>query len=154
MQQTLLLWPTKIEVIDNFVEDDQIIANLKKESIIDTVISGQDTTNMSWAQSQLMNMVEKSVMNYCVDINIDYNSLELNDMQKGCLYPYSENMVGNHLYEPHHDIAENGFITALYYVDSDWTENAWVGGELCIYKHLTFSDYPENTVNILPKQNR
>jgi Rps23 Pro-64 3,4-dihydroxylase Tpa1-like proline 4-hydroxylase len=154
MQQTLLLWPTKIEVIDNFVEDNQIIDNLKKESIIDTVISGQDTTNMSWAQSELMSMVEKSVMTYCVDIDIDYNSLELNDMQKGCLYPYNEHMVGNHLYEPHHDIAENGFITALYYVDSDWTENEWVGGELCIYKHLTFSDYPENTVNILPKQNR
>jgi hypothetical protein len=151
MQQSFILWPTRIEVIDNFIEDVNIINQLKEESIIKTVISGQDTSNMSWAQSELMGMVDRSVMTYCAESNIDYNSLALNDMQKGCLYPYSESMVGNHLYEPHHDIAENGFITAIYYINSDWTEETWVGGELCIYKQLTFSDYPENSINILPK---
>jgi hypothetical protein len=154
MHQTLLLWPTKIEVIDNFIENKQVIDELKKESIIDTVVSGQNTANMSFAQTELMDMIKRCVMSYCVDIDIDYNALELNNMQKGCLYPYDESMVNNHLYEPHHDIAENGFITAIYYIDSDWTEDVWVGGELSIYKHLTFSDYPENTINILPKPNR
>ncbi len=154
MQQSFILWPTRIEVIDNFIEDVNVVNQLKEESIINTVISGQDTSNMSWAQSELMSMVDRSVMTYCAESNIDYNSLALNDMQKGCLYPYSESMVGNHLYEPHHDIAENGFITAIYYINSDWTTETWVGGELCIYKQLTFSDYPENSINILPKSNR
>lgn len=154
MQNNYLLWTSRVEVIDDFIDDESIIQQLKKESIISSVISGQDHENMTYAQQQVMTRTKMAVMNYCVESGIDYNILSLNDLQKGCLYPYDENMVANHLYEPHHDIAEGGYVTAIYYIDSAWTENKWVGGELCIYKHLTFADYPENTINISPKQNR
>ena len=100
--------------------------------------------------ASISDLVEMSLK----DLKIFFNNLELNDMQKGCLYKYDSTMVGNHLYEPHHDIGEKGFLTAIYYINSDYTEDNWVGGELTIYKQLTFADYPENSINILPKQNR
>lgn len=148
------LWTTDIRVIDNFVESSVLYDQLKAESLISKTIEGQDTYSMTPAQSELSKLVSMVVMNYCLENNIDYNNLTLNDLQKGCLYKYDQSKVGNHLYEPHHDIAEGGYITAIYYVDSSYKEDQWVGGELTIYKHLTFADYPQNSINILPKQNR
>lgn len=148
------LWSTPVHVIDNFVEDSVLYSKLKDESLIETTIQGQNTSGMSFAQGELFKLISMVVMNYCIENNIDYNNLKINDLQKGCLYKYDESKVTNHLYEPHHDIAEGGFITAIFYVDSSYEENKWVGGELTLYKHLTFADYPDNTINILPKQNR
>lgn len=148
------LWTTSIEVIDNFIIDESVIEQLKIESFIDTTISGQNTLGLTEAQAHLYKAVSMVVMNYCVSNNIDFNNLKINDLQKGCLYKYDESKVANHLYEPHHDIAEGGYITAIYYVDSDYSEDKWVGGELTLYKHLTFADYPDNSINILPKKNR
>jgi hypothetical protein len=131
-----------------------IITNLKEESFIDTTIAGQNQCDLTIAQKFLFNCVNQTIITYCIENNIDYTSLSLNDIQKGCLYKYDESMVYNHLYEPHHDIAEQGYITAIYYVASAYSDNNWVGGELAIYKHMTFADYPSNTINILPKENR
>jgi hypothetical protein len=148
------LWTTQVEVIDNFVSDLSLYEKLKEESVIGKTIEGQDTHSMTVAQSELSKLVIAVVMNYCIENNIDYDNLNLNDLQKGCLYKYDQSKVGNHLYEPHHDMAEGGYVTAIYYVDSSYVEGKWVGGELTIYKHLTFADYPQNSINILPKQNR
>ena len=150
----LKLWPTNIEVIDNFIEDESLYTSLKNESVIESTVKGQDLSHLSSAQKELYNAVNSAIVNYCYESDIDFNSLKLSNLQKGYLYKYDESMVCNHLYEPHHDIAEASYITALYYIDSDWSESKWVGGELAIYKHMSFVDYPENTVNILPKQNR
>ena len=46
------------------------------------------------------------------------------------------------------------FISAIYFIDNDYTPDKWVGGELCIYKNLTFAEYPSNVVNINPVPNR
>lgn len=141
-------------IIDDFITDQEIIDQLKKESIIEKTISGQDTNNFTLAQNSLYTAVSAMVINYCLENDIDYNNLKLNDLQKGCLYKYDEDKVGNHLYEPHHDIAECGYLTAIYYIDSAYKEGVWCGGELTLYNQLTFADYPENSINILPKQNR
>lgn len=148
------LWTTKINVIDNFVEDANLYEALKQESVITKTVQGQNIFELSAAQNNITLLVKSAVINYCVAADIDYNLLKMTNLQKGCLYKYDEKMVSNHLYEPHHDIAENAFVSAIYYIDSDWCENKWVGGELTLYKHMTFVDYPENIVNILPKQNR
>ncbi len=148
------LWTTGIHVIDELLHDQHLYDSLKAEALIQTTIEGQDHFSMTEAQAGLFEIVSAMVTNYCIENNIDFDNLELNDIQKGCLYRYDSSMVGNHLYEPHHDIAERGYLTAIYYVDSDYSEDKWVGGELAIYKQLTFADYPENTINILPKQNR
>lgn len=148
------LWTTGIHVIDNFVGDKDLYNALIDESFIETTIEGQNHCKLTSAQDSLIKMITSVVMNYCIEQQIDFNNLELNDIQKGCLFKYDKTMVGNHLYEPHHDIAEKGFITAIYYIDSSYTEDTWVGGELAIYKQLTFADYPYNCINILPKQNR
>lgn len=152
--QKFNLWTSAIHVVDNFVTSKSLYEELKVESLISKTIEGQDTHRMTTAQDELCKLVSMVVMNYCLENNIDYNNLDLNDLQKGCLYKYDQSKVGNHLYEPHHDIAEGGYVTAIYYVDSSYTEGVWVGGELTIYKHLTFADYPQNSINILPKQNR
>ena len=150
----LNLWTTAVHVIDDFISDDDHLKQLSAESIVDTTIEGQDHKNLTPAQDLLYKQVSNVVLNYCIENSIDFNNLELNDMQKGCLYKYDSTMVGNHLYEPHHDIGEKGFLTAIYYINSDYREDNWVGGELTIYKQLTFADYPQNSINILPKQNR
>jgi len=148
------LWKTSLYVLDNFLSDKQVIHNLKQEAFINTTIQGQNEYNLTDSQKILYDQVRQIGITYCAENDIDFNSLRLNDIQKGCLYKYDETMVHNHLYEPHHDMVEQGYITAIYYIDSAYQEDRWVGGELAIYKHLTFADYPHNTINILPKQNR
>jgi len=143
-----------VYVLDNFLSDRNAIDSLKQEAFIKTTIQGQNQFSLTSPQQVLFDQVKQTIVTYCADNDIDFNSLRLNDIQKGCLYKYDQTMVHNHLYEPHHDIAEQGYITAIYYIDSAYQEDKWVGGELAIYKHLTFADYPKNTLNILPKSNR
>ena len=150
----LNLWSNDVVIIDDFVGNEGLINTLKEESLITKTVQGQNTHGLSDAQLEIKAMVDSTVLNYCIENNIEYSNLEFGNLQRGCLNKYDETMVSNHLYEPHHDMVEGAYITALYYVDSSWTEDKWVGGELTIYKHLTFADYPENILNILPKPNR
>jgi len=143
-----------IDIIDNFLVDINLINELKKESDINSTIKGQDTFNFTPSQKVFQLYVKKTVINYCIQNNIDFENLELSNFQKGNLQKYNQSKVSNHLYEPHHDMVESSFITAIYYIDSDYNDKTWTGGELAIYKNLTFAEYPNNTINILPKQNR
>ena len=143
-----------IDVLDNFLLDKNLIDQLKKESDIDSTIQGQDNFNLTSSQQLFLLYAKKIVVNYCYQNNIDFNNLELSNFQKGNLQKYDQSKVSNHLYEPHHDMVESSFITVIYYIDSDYNEEVWTGGELTIYKNLTFAEYPNNAVNILPKQNR
>ncbi len=139
-------------VYDDYIDDINLIESLKKESFIDKTIAGQDS--FSESQEKLYKIVNATFINYCVENNIDFNSLNFGNLQKGCLKKYNEKMVYNHLYEPHHDMVERSYITAIYYIDSSFDNINWVGGELTLYKNLTFAEYPSNTINVLPKQNR
>lgn len=150
----LELWSTNVTIIDDFVQDEGLVNTLKEEALIPKTVEGQNKQRLSLAQMQVKAMVNTAVINYCIENDIEYSTLEFGNLQRGCLYKYDESMVSNHLYEPHHDMVEGAYITALYYVDSAWSEDKWVGGELCLYKQLTFADYPENILNILPKPNR
>lgn len=143
-----------IYIYDDFIEDETLIDQLKSESLQSKTVEGQDIFHFTNAQQQIVNMVQPLVYSYCVENKIDIRMIELNNFQRGMLHKYDQSMVTNHLYEPHHDIAEGGYITGLYYVDSDYSEEKWVGGELAIYEKLSFVDYPGNTINILPKPNR
>ena len=143
-----------INVFDDFLTDKVLINKLKKESKIDTTIKGQDTFNFTPCQKEFSKIANATLINYCLSNNIDYNNLELSNFQKGRLKKYDKSSVTNHLYEPHHDQVEGAFISAIYYIDSDYTPEKWVGGELSIYKNLTFAEYPNNTINIEPIPNR
>ena len=148
------LWSTNITILDDYVQDSDLYTTLKQESVIGKTVEGQNKNSLSEAQQQIMAMVKTSVVNYCLQSDIEYSDLKFGNLQRGYLHKYDESMVSNHLYEPHHDIAEGAYVTAIYYIDSDWTQDKWVGGELTIYKHMSFVDYPENIINILPKPNR
>ena len=143
-----------IEIIDNFLEDKKLINDLKEESKITNTIEGQYTFNFTEPQNIFCDLVNKVIVNYCFENDIEYNNLKFSNLQKGNLHKYDQSKVTNHLYEPHHDMVESSYITAIYYIDSDYSTEKWVGGELAIYKSLTFAEYPHNTVNILPKKNR
>jgi len=143
-----------INVFDDFLTDKVLINKLKKESKIDTTIKGQDTFNFTPCQKEFHKIANATLINYCLSNNIDYNNLELSNFQKGRLKKYDKSSVTNHLYEPHHDQVEGAFISAIYYIESDYTPEKWVGGELSIYKNLTFAEYPNNTINIEPVPNR
>lgn len=144
----------KIRVYDDFIDDLEMIEMLKVESKIAKTISGENHYDLTEAQKYIYNLSKLAVMDYCFEENIDFNELEFNNFQKGMLKKYDESMVTNHLYEPHHDIAEGGYVTAIYYIDSSYSPDKWVGGELAVYEKLSFVDYPGNTINILPKPNR
>jgi hypothetical protein len=154
MLQKIENFSNSICIYDEFIENKNLIKKLKAESKIKDTIAGQDIFNFTPAQKEFHDLINPIVLLYCIENNIDIGVIELNNFQKGMLKKYDQSMVTNHLYEPHHDIAEGGYITALYYVDSDYSEEKWVGGELAIYEKLSFVDYPGNTINILPKPNR
>ena len=143
-----------INVFDDFLTDKELINQLKEESKIDTTIKGQDTFNFTPCQKEFHKIANATLKNYCLSNNIDYNNIELSNFQKGRLKKYDKSSVTNHLYEPHHDQVEGAFISAIYYIESDYTPEKWVGGELSIYKNLTFAEYPNNTINIEPIPNR
>tara|TARA_B000000532_G_scaffold30677_1_gene20967 strand:- start:1127 stop:1705 length:579 start_codon:yes stop_codon:yes gene_type:complete len=143
-----------ISVIDNFISDNELISWLKDESEINGTVKGQDTHNLTYAQNEFGKIANATLVNYCTSNNIDYNNLQMSNFQKGRLKKYDKSMVTNHLYEPHHDQVEGAFISAIYFIDNDYTPDKWVGGELCIYKNLTFAEYPSNVVNINPVPNR
>lgn len=147
------VWPVSISVIDN-VLDPELQRTLIEESVIPTTIQGQNIFGMTPAQTELFKVVKMSVINYCLQSELDFDKLELSSLQKGNLKKYSKEMVHDALYEPHHDIAEGAYVNAIYYINSDWSEDNWVGGELTIYKHMSIVEYPNSTVTILPKPNR
>jgi len=148
------LWSSAIYVLDDYIEDASLTETLKQESVISTTIQGQNKDSLSIAQEQIIQRVKMSVISYCADNDIDFNSLKHTNTVKGSLHKYDESMVSNHLYEPHNDMAEGSYITVVYHVDSSYDKNIWCGGELTLYNHLTYVDFPQNTINILPKQNR
>lgn len=154
MLQKINNFSSSIYIYDNFIDDKSLVDQLKVESIQDKTVNGQDTFHLTEAQKTIYEMAKAVVYSYCFENGIDFTQINFNNFQKGMLRKYDESMVTNHLYEPHHDIAEGGYITALYYVDSDYSPEKWVGGELAIYEKLSFVDYPGNTVNILPIPNR
>lgn len=154
MIKELNLWATPVTVIDQFVTDNDLINSLKSESVIADTVQGQNTDHLTVSQQRLLHMVSAMVVDYCGKNAIDFNNLKLCNLQKGYLYRYDQQSVHQHLYEPHHDMVEQSFITALFYVDSDYDGVTWCGGELTLYKELTFADYPNNALNILPKSNR
>lgn len=154
MIHQLNLWSTPVTIIDNFVSDWTVLSQLQAESLIESTIEGQDTFNLSTAQKTLLNMVNAILADYCLKNEIDYQNLKLSNLQKGFLYRYDQSSVTQHLYEPHHDMVEQSIISALYYINSDYDGINWCGGELCLYRELTFADYPKNVLNILPKPNR
>ena len=143
-----------IEIVDNFLDDKKLINDLKEESKITNTIEGQDTFNFTEPQNIFCDLVNKVIVNYCFENDVEYDNLKFSNLQKGNLHKYDHSKVTNHLYEPHHDMVESSYITAIYYIDSDYSAEKWVGGELAIYKSLTFAEYPHNTVNVLPKKNR
>ena len=147
-------WTTHVYVLDDYLTNTTLINQLKHESTIQTTVEGQDHSNQSDAQKELLRHVTPIVITYCEELGIDFNNLEFTNMQKGHLHRYDSDSVHQHLYEPHHDMVERGYITALYYVDSDYSDDKWVGGELTLYKDLSFVEYPHNTITILPKPNR
>ena len=154
MYQEHKLWPTTIEVFDNFLDNETVYSQLKEEALISKTVAGQSLQELTSAQQFITRLVTAAVINYCANNDIDFDTLKFSNLQKGCLYKYDQSMVCNHLYEPHHDMVEQAYVTALFYVDSSYDGVNWCGGELCMYKELTFAEYPFNTVNILPKPNR
>ena len=111
-----------IQILDNFLLDKILIDQLKKESDIVNTIQGQDNFNLTSSQQLFLLSAKKIVVNYCYQNNIDFNNLEMSNFQKGNLHKYEQTKVSNHLYEPHNDMVEGSFVTAIYYIDSDYNE--------------------------------
>jgi hypothetical protein len=156
MLMKLELWSTNIHVHDNFLTDESVISELKANAEIrDYFVTTEEKNAMNPALKVLVEQATMAVMNYCLEVGIEYEDLKFNNIQRNYMRTYDQNTVNTYLYEPHDDIAEGGFITCLYYIDSDVTDNGpWVGGELCIHNHLTFAYYHKNAINIRPKPNR
>lgn len=152
----LELWSTNIHVHDDFLTDQSVIDEIRANAEIPNYfVTTEEKNALNPSLQALIDQAKFAVMNYCIDVGIDINDLKMNNIQRNYMRTYNEDTVNTYLYEPHDDIAEGGFITCLYYIDSDFKEDGpWVGGELCIHNHLTFAYYHKNVVNINPKPNR
>ena len=161
MVHQLKLWPVPITIVDDFVSDQQLLADLKSETAtVDSVaglnatIQNLDEHKLTKAQEKISSLVTSMVVNYCAENSIDYNNLKFSNFVKSYVYSYGEDSVNNNSYEPHHDMVEQNYLTVCFYLDSAWDGKIWCGGELTIYRELTFATYPANIVNVLPKPNR
>lgn len=161
MVHQLKLWPVPITVVDDFVSDQRLLEELKLETkVVDSVaglnatIQNLDENRLTEAQEKIASLVASMVVNYCTENSIDYNNLKFSNFVKSYVYSYGEDSVNNNSYEPHHDMVEQNFLTVCFYLDSAWDGQTWCGGELTIYREMTFATYPANIVNILPKPNR
>ena len=161
MVHQLKLWPVPITVVDDFVSDQQLLEELKSETAnVDSVaglnatIQNLDENTLTSAQEKITSLVTSMVVNYCAENSIDYNNLKFSNFVKSYVYRYSEDSVNNNSYEPHHDMVEQNLITVCFYLDSAWDGITWCGGELTVYREMTFATYPANIINILPKPNR
>lgn len=152
----LNLWSTNIHIYDDFLSDQAVIDELRANAEIkDYFVTTEDQSALKPALKTLVDNVTMAVVNYCAETGIDYNDLIFNNIQRNYMRTYNQETVNTYLYEPHDDIAEGGFISCLYYINSDYKEDGpWVGGELCIHNHLTFAYYHKNVININPKPNR
>ena len=110
-----------ISIIDNFISDKELIDWLKDESKIMVPLKDKIHTILLMLKMNLVNLQNATLVNYCNSNNIDYNNLSMSNFQKGRLKKYDKSMVTNHLYEPHHDQVEGVYISAIYYIDSDYT---------------------------------
>ncbi len=152
---THTIWKTELIIEDNFFprQQHEELINLNVEAT--GVVKGMDHT---WFQAQFplqYTMINAMAIEYATCIGADFNNLELSNVQFGFTISYKEKHVHSHLYEPHHDLVEQSYVSAIYYIDSSFTETGdWVGGELCIYNNLTYAEYPNNAVNIRPVSNR
>ena len=91
---------------------------------------------------------------YCEAKGVDADRLHLYNFQMSSLKAYCKELMNENLYEPHDDIAEKFFVAAIVYIDSEYTDDNWTGGELTLYKNTTYLDYPNNITNIRPLRNR
>jgi hypothetical protein len=92
--------------------------------------------------------------NYCEAKGTDADRLLLRNFQMGSLKAYCKELMNENLYEPHDDIGEKYFVAAIVYINSEYTDENWIGGELTMYKNTTYLDYPNNITNIKPLRNR
>lgn len=161
MIQHLKLWPVPVTVVDDFVDDTALLVELRSEPGATTSVKGLNATirnvdieHMTPSEQKIMSLVSSVVAAHCIENDIDFGNIEFSNFVKSYVYEYNELSISNYSYEPHHDMVERNYITACFYLDSAWDGVNWCGGELALYKEMTFSTYPSNTINIVPKPNR
>lgn len=161
MIQHLKLWPVPVTVVDNVVTDADLLEELRAEPSATTSVKGLNATirnvdldRMTAAEQKIMSLVSSLVVAHCIENDIDVNNIEFSNFVKSYVYEYNQSSISNYSYEPHHDMVERNYITACFYLDSAWDGIKWCGGELALYREMTFATYPSNTINIEPRPNR
>jgi len=104
--------------------------------------------------NQVLPTLNALLYNYCDYKNVDASRLKLRNFQMGNLKAYCKELMNENLYEPHDDIGEKYFVAAIVYINSEYTDDNWIGGELTLYKNTTYLDYPNNITNVRPLKNR
>jgi len=104
--------------------------------------------------NQVLPTLNALLYNYCDYKKVDASRLKLRNFQMGNLKAYSKELMNENLYEPHDDIGEKYYVAAIVYINSEYTDENWIGGELTLYKNTTYLDYPNNITNVRPLKNR
>ena len=84
--------------------------------------------------NQVLPTLNALLYNYCAYKNVDASRLKLRNFQMGNLKAYCKELMNENLYEPHDDIGEKYFVAAIVYINSEYTDDNWIGGELTLYK--------------------
>ena len=98
---------------------------------------------------------DNAFLQYADRAGLSWNMFEWTNLQASWIETYNEKYHNEHILEPHHDLAEAGHVAIVYYIQAELsTPERFVGGDLAIYKALTYAEYPEGIVHVRPIPNR
>lgn len=155
------LWPTQLLIEDNFLPHDCFLE-------VQEFIYGQYAIKKTYPMIELNHkdfapelgvwkqLVNNAFHQYATYAELDFSMFEWTNLQASWIESYNEKYHNEHIMEPHHDLAEAGHVAIVYYIDGEVSTpgERFVGGDLTIYKALTYAEYPEGIVHVQPIPNR
>lgn len=157
---THTLWQSNLLVKDNFLPEelfwqvqDYVYDEYHRQQKYPMLeFNHKDVPEELFAWKQL---TYNAFFDYAAAAELSPDMFDWTNLQASWIEKYNAKYHNEHIMEPHHDLAEAGHTAIVYYVDGELsTEEKFVGGELAIYKALTYAEYPEGIMHVRPVPNR
>lgn len=154
------LWQTNLLVLDNFLPKeyfhsvrDYVLAEYARQKKYPVLALEHKSVMLELAAWK--HITDGAFVEYAERAGLEWEMFDWTNLQALWIDKYNEQYHNEHVMEPHNDLAEGGHVAIVYYLQSEVsTPEKFVGGELAIYKALTYAEYPEGIVHIAPIPNR
>jgi len=155
------LWQTNLLVLDNFLPHEcyldvhRFVHDQYRLKQTFPMLSF-DHTNVPPELAVWKQFTDNAFLQYAASAGLNWEMFDWTNIQASWIEKYNEKYHNEHILEPHHDLAEAGHVAIVYYIDGNVSipGEKFVGGDLAIYKALTYAEYPEGIVHVSPVPNR